>query len=200
MSERSEFKRSECERSESYTKKKIADMSKEEKDVIINELKSGGMSDYFELKQFKNGNCRLINKRKKQNEHSPIKIFKDDSSDKIEVASEEIKPKQIKSPKLTNEQFMLQSIMDIKSENAVLRTKLKKYKKRLNEFYITAEDEEVSIPAPNQEAQDEPQYEIANQQHEPQYEIANQQHEPQYEIANQTNNKPLYSRYSVRRR
>ena len=139
------------ERSESYTKKKIADMSKEEKDVIINELKSGGMSDYFELKQFKNGNCRLINKRKKQNEHSPIKIFKDDSSDKIEVASEEIKPKQIKSPKLTNEQFMLQSIMDIKSENAVLRTKLKKYKKRLNEFYITAEDEEVSVPAPNQE-------------------------------------------------
>ena len=46
--------------------------------------------------------------------------------------------------KLTNDQWMVQNIIDIKSENAILRNKPKKYKKKLNDLYITADDEELT--------------------------------------------------------
>ena len=47
---------------------------------------------------------------------------------------------------MTDNQWIMQNIIDLKSDNALLRNKLKKYKKRLNELYIEAEDDEISQP------------------------------------------------------
>ena len=175
----------------SKTKKKITDMSAEEKNQIIAELKSGVESDFYELKRFNNGSCRLINKKKTTTaKETPPRP-----------------PSVVGGVNLTNEQWIIQSIMDNKIENAVLRTKLKKYKKRLNDLYITAEDEDVSIPVqqpiqqkyqePVQQQYQEPvqqQYQEPVQQH---YEEPIQQH---YEEPIQQYEQPKMSRHVMRRR
>ena len=175
----------------SKTKKKITDMSAEEKNQIIAELKSGVESDFYELKRFNNGSCRLINKKKTTTaKETPLRP-----------------PSVVGGVNLTNEQWIIQSIMDNKIENALLRKKLENYKKRLNELYITAEDEDVSIPVqqPNQQQYQEPiqqQYEqpVQQQYEQPiqqQYQEPIQQH---YEEPMQQYEQPKMSRHAMRRR
>ena len=171
-------------------KKKITEMSPEEKKQIIAELKSNVESDYYELKRHNNGSCRLINKKKTTTaKETPPRP-----------------PSVVGGVNLTNEQWIIQSIMDNKIENAVLRTKLKKYKKRLNDLYITAEDEDVSIPVqqPIQQQYQEPvqQYEqpIQQQYEQPvqqQYQEPVQQH---YEEPIQQYEQTKMSRHAMRRR
>ena len=169
-------------------------MSPDEKNQIIAELKSNIKSDFYELKKHINGSCRLINKKKTTTaKETPPRP-----------------PSVVGGINLTNEQWIIQSIMDNKIDNAVLRTKLKKYKKRLNDLFITAEDEDVSIPVqqPIQqqyEQQTQQQYEEPMQQ---QYEQPIQQQyaasglvpNGQYEEQIQQYEQPRMSRHAMRRR
>ena len=159
-------------------KKKITDMSPEEKIEIINELNSKIESEFYDVKNFKNGRQQLIKKKsqhktlvQKAKENTERTLFGACDSDGI---------------RLTNDQWIIQNIIDIKSENAILRKKLEKYKKKMNDLYITAEDEELTTTHNNQEP-------IQEQYQEP---IQEQYQEP---IQEPIQEQPRMSRYMKRR-
>ena len=119
------------------TKRKITDMSVEEKNVIIAEIVNGKENEHYHVKQFKNGTYRLVNK--------PKKTMLQEAAAAVPTCS--------KQPILSNDQWMIQNMMDMKSENAIMKKKLEKYKKRLNELYFVMDDDEVGTPVLAQEQQ-----------------------------------------------
>ena len=112
------------------TRRKITDMSVEEKNAIITDILNGKEHEHYDLKAFKKGTYRLIKK--------PSKTTFQESAGSVPASSNK--------QNLTQDQWILQNMMDIKSENAVLKTMLEDYNKRLNELYGVIEDDDVSIP------------------------------------------------------
>ena len=112
------------------TRRKITDMSVEEKNAIIAAILNGKEHEHYDLKAFQKGTCRLIKK--------PSKTIFQEAAGSVPASSNK--------QNLTHDQWIMQNLIDIKSENTVLKTKLKKYKKKLNDLCVVVEDDDVSIP------------------------------------------------------
>jgi len=157
-------------------RKKISDLTDQEKAQIIAEIKAGKTNEFYDIKFFNNGNCRIVNRKN-------TKTITQNSTEDISEEQQVPQQKSVgKTLKLSNDQWIIQNIMDIKTENALLKTKLKKYKKRLSELYITADEDEVSVPI----------QEPVQEQIEEQVGEYIQEDEPEP--------KPKVSRYNLRRR
>jgi len=128
-------------------RKKMMEMSKEEKDKIIADIKSGKDHEHYDIKIFANGNCRLINKKTK----TPLQKASSDDNNSPEIS------KLIKNNnpiKLTNDMWVIQNIIDLKTENALINKKYKKLKKELRGSYVTEEVDEISEPVQVQTPQE----------------------------------------------
>ena len=120
------------------TKKPVKDLTKEEKDFIINNAKKGVANEFFDVKFFKNGSARVTAKKEKAPTVSQ-KVIKNNSDGKVY---------------LSNDQLLMEHIIDLNSRLDKLTGKHKKLKKKYhrlrNDIY---EDVDASEEVPQQAKQ-----------------------------------------------
>jgi hypothetical protein len=117
--------------------KTIKDLSKTERKEITQRLKDGETVDGFELKIMKNGGSRLVVKKVK-----PVNI-----SEKVVKKESNLIPN---TPvKLSNEQLLLEHIIELEKKMTKLTKKQKKlkgkYRNLKQDVYYTEEDESVLV-------------------------------------------------------
>ena len=114
-------------------RKPIKDLTKEEKDIIINNAKNGIKNDYYDVKLFKNGNARIVLKKDKPLTVSQkyINKNKDDNNLNNKVY-------------LSNDQLLMEHIIELHSQLNKLQGKQKKLKKKYynlkNDIYEDIDD------------------------------------------------------------
>lgn len=105
--------------------KKISDLSKEEKDIIVNNARQGIDSQYYKVSFYKNGNTR-ITKKKQPKEQTSQKIIKQ------------------RAPSMTTEQLLMEHVIGLETQMGILREKHKKlkgkYKKIYQDVYVDEDD------------------------------------------------------------
>ena len=105
--------------------KKISELSKEEKAIIINNAKQGIDSQYYKVSFFKNGNTR-ITKKKIPKEQTAQKIIKQ------------------RAPSMTTEQLLMEHVISLETQLGILNEKHKKlkgkYKKMYQDVYVDEDD------------------------------------------------------------
>jgi basic membrane lipoprotein Med (substrate-binding protein (PBP1-ABC) superfamily) len=127
------------------------EFTRKEKDQIKKDLLAGGEHDFYELKKASNGTFRLQKKKVLTTTEKNVKEQTDRVIKNI-----------TKQTFMTNEQLLFQNYSELKSrmetENVLLRQKLKKYKKRLNDALeddieeVNVEPISESTPEPIQES------------------------------------------------
>lgn len=159
--------------------KPVSKLTEDEKSYLINLYKNGGEDNHFKVYFYKNGTNKIV-KKKQPPQRLSAKLL-----EKIENS---------KKPSLTNEQLLMEHVIDLETKFATLQQKhkkLKKYYKSLHED-IYADDNEVniteateSIPATqtqdnnNEQTNEQVNNEITN------YNVAGN------EIANEANNEQV---------
>jgi hypothetical protein len=116
-------------------KKNISDLTDADKQTIVNDILAGREQKHYDLKTLQNGNHRII---KKKQTTTTQRISKSNNE-----KQEPFNPDKIY---LTDNQLMMQHIIEMRDELTQLRMKQKKYKKRLNEMTYIEEDENVTEP------------------------------------------------------
>jgi len=116
--------------------KKIADLNDTEYDKIVSDLKSGIVYANYDLKKFNNGGCRLIYKKKPTTRQKAVERTQNktkNSDDKVVY--------------LTDNQLMMERLIDLEVKCAKLEMKNKKRKNQINEIIDTyyMDDEEPGI-------------------------------------------------------
>ena len=105
--------------------KKISELSKEEKDIIVNNAKQGIDSQYYKVSFYKNGNAR-ITKKKQPKEQTAQKIIKQ------------------RAPSMTTEQLLMEHVIGLETQLGILNEKHKKlkgkYKKIYQDVYVDEDD------------------------------------------------------------
>ena len=105
--------------------KKISELSKEEKDIIVNNAKQGIDSQYYKVSFYKNGNTR-ITKKKQPKEQTAQKIIKQ------------------RAPSMTTEQLLMEHVIGLETQLGILNEKHKKlkgkYKKMYQDVYVDEDD------------------------------------------------------------
>ena len=122
------------------TKKPVKDLTKEEKDFIINNAKNGVENEFFNVKFFKNGSARVTAKKEKTPTVSQ-KVIKNNSDGKVY---------------LSNDQLLMEHIIELNSRLDKLTGKHKKLKKKYhrlrNDIYEDVDaSEEVVEPTAKQD-------------------------------------------------
>ena len=110
--------------------KPVSKLTEDEKSYLINLYKNGGEDNHFKVYFYKNGTNKIV-KKKQPPQRLSAKLL-----DKIENS---------KKPSLTNEQLLMEHVIDLETKFATLQQKhkkLKKYYKSLHED-IYADDAEV---------------------------------------------------------
>ncbi|KAH0786552.1 hypothetical protein GPJ56_009623 [Histomonas meleagridis] len=135
------------------TKKAVKDLTQEEKEIIIANAKKGIENEFFDVKFFKNGNARVTAKKSKTPTVSQ-KIIKNNNDGKVY---------------LSNDQLLMEHIIELNSRLDKLTGKHKKLKKKYHrlrdDIYIDAEeipsveqtlnDEQVSLDARNSQGSEQ---------------------------------------------
>ena len=112
--------------------KPVSKLTEDEKSYLINLYKNGGEDNHFKVYFYKNGTNKIV-KKKQPPQRISAKLL-----EKIENS---------KKPSLTNEQLLMEHVIDLETKFATLQQKhkkLKKYYKSLHED-IYADDNEVNI-------------------------------------------------------
>ena len=108
---------------------RVKDLTTEERLRLISDAKNGIDNPYFKVQFFKNGNSR-ITKRKQPVEQTSERIIKQ------------------RSPGLTTEQLLMEHVIGLESQLAVLKQKHKKLKKNYKNMYQDVYvDDEADIDA-----------------------------------------------------
>ena len=118
-------------------KKPIKKLTNNEKDIIINNAKNGIENKYYDVLMFKNGNSRIIKKKYK-------------GSDSI--VSEDKHISNITNPTskiLSNDQFLIEHIIELNNKFERLKNKQKKlkskYRRMKYDIYDIIDSEDVNI-------------------------------------------------------
>ena len=111
-----EYQRTGMNDEKGNTKKKVKDLTTEERMVLINEAKNGIENPFFKVQFYKNGNSRII-KRKQPIQQTSEKIIK------------------TKAPSLTTEQLLMEHVIGLESQLATMKQKQKKLKRKYNSLY-----------------------------------------------------------------
>ena len=112
--------------------KPVSKLTEDEKSYLINLYKNGGEDNHFKVYFYKNGTNKIV-KKKQPPQRLSAKLL-----EKIENS---------RKPSLTNEQLLMEHVIDLETKFATLQQKhkkLKKYYKSLHED-IYADDNEVNI-------------------------------------------------------
>jgi hypothetical protein len=131
--------------SEAVISKKVKELNQEERFQIIQNAQNGLEDPNYKVTQMRNGNFRVVAKPIKK-EILPEKIIKQEG--KIEIGNKKIH--------LTNEQLLLEHIMNLEVSHERLLTKHKKLKNKFksleSDVYYEADNETI-----NQEVNEEPE-------------------------------------------
>jgi hypothetical protein len=132
--------------------RKITDMSKEEKDALIAKIEGGFESKFYAVKYYKNGGKRLVKSTPGGSNTAPTEVASRGSMvENPQVAQ----TKQGKPYHLTDQQYLWEQYAEMRAEQAVMKGKLKRYKKKFKEYVV--EDEEIAEEAvPEPEPEPEP--------------------------------------------
>ena len=117
--------------------KSVSKLTEEEKNYLINLYKNGGEDEHFKVTFCKNGSNRIA-KKKQQKEQLSTKL----------IGNENKKPVQnsVSNRSLTNEQLLMEHVIDLEAKFVTLQQKhkkLKKYYKSMHED-IYAEDNDLA--------------------------------------------------------
>ena len=119
-------------------KKKVSDLTAEERAQLIKDADEGLENDYFNVKRCKNGSTRIT-------------LRKQSTAQKVlaEAAENQAVPT-LSKRYYTDNQLLLEHVINLESSFNALRSKHKKLKKRYNELegYLLADDDEESNPKP----------------------------------------------------
>ena len=115
------------------TKKKVSELTKDEKNKLITDAKNGIENEFYKVTFCKNGNSRIT--LKKQTKAQELIKSNESNKEKIDVP---------KAKYLTDNQLLMEHIINLESLYGQLRQKHKKLKKRYNELegYLYADDED----------------------------------------------------------
>lgn len=137
------------------TKKKVSELNDKERAQLIEDAKNGIENDFFNVKFNKNGTPRITLKRK-----TKAQEIIDEQKDEI------VQPAKTQTKKyLTNDQLLMEHVINLETMYSQLRNKHKKLKKRYNElesYLYTDNDNE------NEEVQQIQPQQIQPQQTQPQ--------------------------------
>ena len=120
-------------------KKKVSELNDGEKAQLIEDAKQGIENDFFNVKFNKNGTTRITLKRKTKAQEI-LSEQKEESGTTTATKSQTKKY-------LTNDQLLMEHIINLETQYGQLRNKHKKLKKRYNElegYLYTDENEEQS--------------------------------------------------------
>jgi len=119
--------------------KKIADLTDNEYNKIVNDLMNGVVYANYDLKKFNNGSFRLVYKKKPTTRQKAVERTQNKSKNADE-----------KVVYLTDNQLMLERLIDLEVKCAKLEMKNKKRKNQINEimdsYYVDEEEIETNIP------------------------------------------------------
>ena len=138
------------------TKKAVKDLTQEEKDFIIANAKNGVENEFFDVKFFKNGNSRITAKKPKAPTVSQ-KVIKNNKDGKVY---------------LSNDQLLMEHIIELNSRLDKLTGKHKKLKKKYrslkNDIYIDSEEISSVEQTKNEEQELEPEQKEVEPEHQEQ--------------------------------
>ena len=113
-------------------KKPINKLTKQERDIIVNNAKNGIDNKYYDVKLFKNGSTRIVLKK---------------NNKKNDCNSNEVEDKISTKSYLSNDQFLMEHIIKLNSKVEHLRNKQKKlkrkYHKMKHDIYEETDDSEI---------------------------------------------------------
>ena len=129
--------------------KAISQLTKEEREILLNNAKNNIENDNYKVTFFKNGNHR-ITKKKPSRESTASKIIRENKG-------------------MTNEQLLFEHVINLESQIAVLRQKHKNLKRNYKQIYedVYVDDENAYDEQPIQEQsiqQEQPQSQSTIQQ------------------------------------
>ena len=136
------------------TKKKVSELNDKERAQLIEDAKNGIENDFFNVKFNKNGTTRITLKRK-----TKAQEIIDEQKDEI------VQPAKTQAKKyLTNDQLLMEHVINLETMYSQLRNKHKKLKKRYNELesYLYTDNDE-NEEQPQQQNQPQPQPSIQQQ-------------------------------------
>ena len=111
--------------------KKVSELSEDEKNILIDEAKQGIENEFYKVKLFKNGNAHITQKKLTKSQ----KFIKanETNQDKVEIPKVKF---------LTNDQLLMEHIINLEASFQKLKGKHKKLKKRYNELegYLLNDD------------------------------------------------------------
>ena len=112
---------------------RVCDLTQKDKDYLLECARNGIQNDKFDVKLFKNGNHKIV-------------LHK---AEKKSVAQKTIETKR---DRLTNDQLLMEHVIDLESRFKVMEMKHKKlkrkYKNLKQDLYIDADEEETTAPTP----------------------------------------------------
>ena len=113
--------------------KKISQLTKDEKDILINNAKNNIENDNYNVTFFKNGNYR-ITKKTPAKESTATKIIRENKG-------------------MTNEQLLFEHVINLESQIAILRQKHKNLKRNYKQIYedVYVDDDEIQNDQPIQQ-------------------------------------------------
>lgn len=143
-------------------RKKVSELTDKERAQLIEDARNGVENEFFGVKLFKNGNSRIT--LKKQTKAQQLIQSNESNQSKVSAPSSKF---------LTDNQLLMEHIINLETQYSKLHAKHKKLKKRYNELegYLYTDDKDDSEDEkhkPKPEVKPEPQPEPEVQQPIPQ--------------------------------
>ena len=168
--------------------KAVSKLTKDEKDYLINLYKNGGEDEFFKVNFYKNGTNKITRKKQPPKYNTSRRMLEKSQAQLNDKLNDELSRQ---NRILSNEQLLMEHVIDLETKYATLYQKHKKLKKNYKELrqdIYQDEDEEIEItPEEARELEQKQQkHNEEKQQKQPEPEPEPQQ--PQYEEPQQQNN------------
>ena len=116
------------------TYKQVSKLTDEEKDYLINLYKNGEENDLYKVYFYKNGTHKIVKKKQPPKYNTTKRLL------------------EAQKPAMTNEQILMEHVIDLETKFATLYQKHKKLKKNYKslheDLYVDEDDDRVITPKP----------------------------------------------------
>ena len=147
--------------------KAVSKLTKDEKDYLINLYKNGGEDEFFKVNFYKNGTQSIVRKKQPPKYNTSRRMLeKSQAQLNVKLNDELSKQNRI----LSNEQLLMEHVIDLETKYATLYQKHKKLKKNiksLRQDIYQDEDEEIKITPEEARELEQKQEKQQQKQHEP---------------------------------
>lgn len=116
--------------------KPVKQLTKAERELIINEFNNGGDNKYYKCHKLKNGSIRITKRA------NPLTNKDDDAHETVNKKIDD----RLNTKRLTDNQLLLEHIIDLEKRYEVMRMKHKKLKKRYNKLECDLFDDDSDEP------------------------------------------------------